>query len=304
MDPADTSEQTQAGSQPGTVAGRFRQCGEIAIRLDAALRQLETEASLLHPPPLEECEWYRLLQEKLLPQLHDDAYLVVAVVGGTNIGKSVIFNHLAGTRASSTSPLASGTRHPVCLVPRDFQQRHDLATVFPGFELRPWSRSEDALEKHDAHILFWRTSDDAPENLLVLDTPDIDSDARVNWERADAVRRCADVLIAVLTQQKYNDAAVKQFFRRAAAEDKAVAVVFNQCQLPDDEEYWPLWLRTFCQETGVVPEVVYVAPNDRRAAEENRLEFHERAFRVNPDSPPPCRSVRMRSRRPVSTLCG
>ena len=34
----------------------------------------------------------------------------------------------------------------------------------------------------------------------------------------DDARICADVLIAVLTQQKYNDAAVKDFFRKAAAE--------------------------------------------------------------------------------------
>ena len=48
-------------------------------------------------------------------------------------------------------------------------------------------------------------------NLVILDTPDVDSDAPVNWQRADAVRQAADVLVAVLTQQKYNDAAVKQF---------------------------------------------------------------------------------------------
>ena len=274
----------RAGGAGSSPTGQLGQCGEIVGRLNTALLRLEQNAALLHPPPLADCEWYRLLRDKLLPQLRDDSFLVVAVVGGTNIGKSVIFNHLAGIRASSTSPLASGTKHPVCLVPPGFAERHDLAAVFPDFTLRPWSDSDDALEADDANLLFWRTSTDSPENLLVLDTPDIDSDARVNWDRADAIRRCADVLIAVLTQQKYNDAAVKQFFRQAAAEDRAVVVVFNQCQLPDDEDYWPLWLRTFCRETGIVPEVVYVAPSDRRAAEENRLTFHERPFSVKPSS--------------------
>ena len=100
---------------------------------------------------------------------------------------------------------------------------------------------------------------------------------QVNWRRADAVRRVADVLIAVLTQQKYNDAAVKRYFRNAAEEGKVVLIIFNQCQLPDDEAYWPLWLDTFCRETGVSPRLVYVAPNDRRAAEEGRLPFFEKA---------------------------
>ncbi len=104
---------------------------------------------------------------------------------------------------------------------------------------------------------------------MILDTPDIDSDVQVNWRRADAVRRVADVLIAVLTQQKYNDAAVKRYFRNAAEEGKVVLVVFNQCQLPEDEAYWPLWLDTFCRETGVAPRLLCRAqrPPGRRGGE-------------------------------------
>ncbi len=256
------------------MSSTYAACAEHVQHLHAAVRQLEVQSRLLQLAPLAGREWFELLERKLLPQLTDDAFLVVAVVGGTNIGKSVIFNHLAGCRASATSPFASGTKHPVCLVPPDFDQRHDLDSIFRGFELHQWSDANTALEDHPEHRLFWRTSEATPSNLLILDTPDIDGDVRVNWERADNIRRCADVLVAVLTQQKYNDAAVKQFFRKAAEEDKAVLVVFNQVLLPDDEEYWPIWLRTFCQETGVCPEFVYLAPADRRAAEENRLPFY------------------------------
>jgi len=239
---------------------------------------LEQSAALLQVPELRGREWFELLRQKLIPQLTDDSFLVAAVVGGTNIGKSVIFNHLAGSKASATSPLASGTKHPVCLVPPGFDDRHDLAAIFEGFTLRRWKSMDEPLRETDDHLLFWHTCTETAENLLVLDTPDIDSDAPVNWKRADHIRRCADVLIAVLTQQKYNDAAVKQFFRKAAEEDKAVIIVFNQCLLPEDEDYWQVWLETFCGETGIEPEIVYVAPNDRRAAEENRLPFYERQW--------------------------
>jgi hypothetical protein len=249
--------------------------------LRSALRELESAARDVQIPPLAGREWFELIERKLLPQLTDDAYLVVAVVGGTNIGKSVVFNHIAGCRASATSPLASGTRHPTLLVRGEFVDTHDLAEIFPGFDLQPWTQAEAALKEEGTHQLFWRVSASTPVNLLVLDTPDIDSDARVNWERADHIRRSADVLIAVLTQQKYNDAAVKEFFRQAGREDKAVIVLFNQCQLPEDEEYWPLWMETFCRETGIDPELLYVAPSDRRAAEENRLPFYERPWPLN-----------------------
>lgn len=249
---------------------------DLSGQLRSALASLVEPLRTLQIPPLEGREWFELLVRKLLPQLTDNAYLIVAVVGGTNIGKSVVFNHIAGFRASSSSPLASGTKHPVCLVPTGFEEQHDLQSLFPAFELRTWTDSDEALKSDQIHCLFWRTSDQVPPNLVILDTPDVDSDAPVNWQRADAVRQAADVLVAVLTQQKYNDAAVKQFFRKAAEEDKAALIVFNQVELPDDEPYWPIWLNTFCSETGLQPEFVYLAPNDRKSAEAILLKFEER----------------------------
>jgi len=263
------------------MAISFSECAESVQGLHRLLGELEQQCSALQVEQLGTFEWHQLLEQKLLPQLSDDAFLVAAVVGGTNIGKSVLFNHLAGARTSATSPLASGTKHATCLVPNGFESSHDVESIFPGFTLKDWAAPEQALDESETDWLFWRHGDALPDNLLVLDTPDIDSDARVNWERADKIRRTADVLIAVLTQQKYNDAAVKEFFRRAAAEDKFVLVVFNQVHLPDDEPYWPLWMKTFCEETGIDPQFLYLAPHDRQAAEENRLEFFERAWPVD-----------------------
>ncbi len=252
---------------------------QIVLQLSKSLAALELTAQPLRLEPLVGRDWFDLLTRKLMPQLSDGAYLIVAVVGGTNIGKSVVFNHIAGFRASASSPLASGTKHPVCLVPTGFAEQHDLHAMFPAFELRSWTSGDEALLSIDTHCLFWRTHEAVPKNLVILDTPDVDSDAPINWQRADAVRQAADVLVAVLTQQKYNDAAVKQFFRKAATEDKAAIIVFNQVELPDDERYWPIWLNTFCGETGLKPEYVYLAPNDRKAAEAIALKFEERTWK-------------------------
>lgn len=260
----------------------FAECAKRIDELHQCLQVLEQNTGSLHLDDYKTHEWYQLLEQKLVPQMSNSAFLVTAVVGGTNLGKSVVFNHLAGTRASSTSPTASGTKHPVCLVPPGFNEQHELGSIFPGFTLKDWTDSDGALLTTDEDLLFWRESENMANNLLVLDTPDIDSDARINWERADKIRRSADVLIAVLTQQKYNDAAVKEFFRRAGEEDKFVIVVFNQVHMPDDEEYWPLWMKTFCEETSIKPEFLYLAPHDRRAAEENRLVFFERTWPPKP----------------------
>ena len=151
-----------------------------------------------------------------------------------------------------------------------------------------------------------------PPRLLLIDTPDVDSDVPMNSSRAKAIRQVADVLLAVLTQQKYNDAAVKQFFRAAAAADKPIIVTFNQCDLTADAVYWPQWLSTFRDqissgplpstftkgakrvpggegvpvpfsaaesptlnpERSFAPELVYIVPYDRRAAEQLCLPFY------------------------------
>ncbi len=219
-------------------------------------------------------EWFDLLRNKLIAQLDLPPLLIVAVVGGTNIGKSVVFNLLAGEVASASSPLAAGTKHPVCLVPPRLADPALLGRLFESFELHPWRSADDPLGDSPENRLFWRTSDTIPPRLLVLDAPDVDSDVTMNWRRATAIRQTADVLVAVLTQQKYNDAAVKQFFRAAVEADKPIVVVFNQCEIEADRDYWPLWLATFCQQTGARPELVYVVPYDRRAAENLTLPFY------------------------------
>jgi hypothetical protein len=140
--------------------------------------------------------------------------------------------------------------------------------------LCPWQSADDPLADTPENRLFWRVGDTMPPRLLLLDAPDIDSDVTVNWQRARAIRQAADVLVAVLTQQKYNDAAVKQFFRAAVEADKPIIVVFNQCDLEADRDYWPQWLATFCDHTGARPERTYVVPYDRRAAEGLRLPFY------------------------------
>lgn len=250
-----------------TLAGLIR-------RLNEALAALEPVAAAIGVPPAGDAEWRQLLTHKLAPQTRGNVPLVVAVVGGTNIGKSAVFNQLAGDNASAVSPLAAGTKHPVCLAPPNAADEALLRALFPGFVLHAWNAAGDALGSADEHCLFWRTSAELPPKLLLLDTPDVDSDAQVNWQRADIVRQASDVLIAVVTQQKYNDAAVKKFFRHAAAADKAIVLLFNQVDLALDRDVWPQWLDVFCRETGAKPVLAYVVPYDRAGSIARGLKFY------------------------------
>jgi len=251
-------------------------------QLTRSIETLARSAQRVGVGPPQGREWFDLLERKLLPQLQGPPLLIVAIVGGTNIGKSMIFNHLAGETASAATPLAAGTKHPVCLVPSGCDDPELLGRLFEHFELHAWQSADDPLDDSPTDRIYWRLGTQVPERLVLVDAPDVDSDVTVNWQRARAIRQTADVLIALLTQQKYNDAAVKQFFRAAVEADKPIIAIFNFCDLQADRDYWPQWLARFCAETGANPELIYVVPYDRAAASELRLPFYRLNSRVGP----------------------
>jgi hypothetical protein len=221
-------------------------------------------------------EWHGALFGKLRPQVSREPVLVAAICGGTNTGKSLITNSIVGAEISRSVPEAARTLHPVASLPAGLAARIDLAALFPGFTPVAWRSEGDAIDPAVADVLVWR--EDAtgrqPARLVVLDTPDIDGTLRENWHRAELVRNACDVLVAVLTQQKYNDAAVREFFAAAAAAAKTTIVVFNMVDWPRQRERIAGWLATFTAETGVAPVAAYAAPHDFTAAEAGRIALH------------------------------
>jgi len=246
------------------------------VDLAGALERLEAEASAAGLPSPAESAWHANLHQKLVPQAADAPYLIVAVAGGANMGKSTLFNHLVGFPASRVHHNAAETKHPVCLLPRGFADRHDLAKVFPGFALQPWRSEDDAVAEGVPDGLIYREdpTGEQPANLVLLDTPDVDAALPNNWKLAEAITHAADVLIALLTQQKYNDEKIRRFFRIAAEADKAVLAVVNLIEWPEDREHCLGWLDTFRKGTGADPLHAYAVPRDRAAVRENRLTFH------------------------------
>jgi hypothetical protein len=221
-------------------------------------------------------EWHAALFGKLRPQVAREPLLVAAICGGTNTGKSLITNTLVGAAISRSVAEAARTLHPVASLARGVAVRVDLAELFPGFRPVPWTSEADALDAAAADVLVWREDPGGtqPERLVVLDTPDIDGTLRENWHRAELVRTAADVIVAVLTQQKYNDAAVRDFFAAAAAAGKTMIVVFNMVDWPRQRERIAGWLATFTAETAAAPVAVYAAPHDFAAADAGRIVLH------------------------------
>jgi hypothetical protein len=258
------------------TTGSFAAWADRVVELCDVVSRLEPLAAELGLPPLTNADWYAALFGKLRPQVSREPVLVVAVCGGTNTGKSLIANTLVGAEISRSLPEAARTIHPVASLPQGLVARGGLEGLFPGFGLVAWTSEEDSLDASRGDVLVWREDPTGQQSarLVMLDTPDIDGTLRENWRRAELVRDAADVLVAVLTQQKYNDAAVREFFTAAATADKTVIVVFNMIDWPRQRERLGGWLATFATETGVKPLAVYAAPHDFAAAEAGRIAMH------------------------------
>lgn len=252
--------------------------------LCALVNALAPLGESLGVPDLRKTDWHGQLFDKLAPQVSPEAVLVVAVCGGTNTGKSLITNALVGSPISRSVPEAARTRYPVASLPKGLVARIDPAKLFPGFVTAKWQSQEDAIDggvqKSDqndsVHRLVWRedVSGQQSPRLVLLDTPDIDGTLQANWHRAELVRNACDVIVAVLTQQKYNDATVREFFRAAATAQKTTIIVFNMVDWPVQRDRIAGWLATFCAQTGIAPAAVYAVPFDAAAAAAGSITFY------------------------------
>ena len=158
-------------------------------------------------------EWRNLLSYKLLPHFEGEGCLVAAVAGGTNTGKSTVFNLLLGRDISPVRNTAAATSRPVLAgnTPRYTQCLE--GRLMPEFHAQPLEDPEVVIRSGSApNALFAVREDSLPHRLVLLDTPDVDSIDQRNWEVADHIRAAGDVLIALLTGEKYKDDRVVQFF--------------------------------------------------------------------------------------------
>jgi energy-coupling factor transporter ATP-binding protein EcfA2 len=136
---------------------------------------------------------------------------VVALAGPTGVGKSQLFNVLAGAELA-----AVGRRRP---------------TTASG-QAAVWGEGGDAL-------LDWleigrrhRLAANGLEGLVLLDLPDFDSIEASHRLEAERVVGLADLVLWVVEPQKYADASLHdRYLRPLATHAEAMAVVLNQADL-------------------------------------------------------------------------
>lgn len=213
--------------------------GALLLQFDAVLRRfhdaLSTDAPLTRAVFDGAEEWTNLLSHKLVPHLAGEGCLIVAVTGGTNTGKSTVFNMLLGHTVSPVVATAAATARPLIAANAIRAEQCLKGKLVPEFEAFPLEDSDAVVNRESPkNALYVTKHETLPDTLVFLDTPDVDSIEREHWGVADAIRATGDVLIAVLTGEKYKDDRVVAFFRQALASGRVVVPVMNKAN-PDRE---------------------------------------------------------------------
>lgn len=124
-----------------------------------------------------------------------DVY-VLALVGGTGVGKSSLLNALAGATVSTASVRRPTTSQPIAWVPA--ADRDGLAPLLG------WLGVDD-IREHEA---------DGLRSVAILDLPDMDSVETAHRERVEAVLPKVDAVAWVTDLEKYHDAVLHDAFLR------------------------------------------------------------------------------------------
>ena len=164
---------------------------EVAL---AHLTRAITAARTLGLPTLE-AEKVRAGSEARLGY-PSDAY-VLALIGGTGVGKSSLLNALAGEPVSAASARRPTTSDAVAWVPTDARVDVD--------ELLKWLDVRDIHEHEDGGV----------RGVAILDLPDIDSVDPKHRDKVEILLPKVDAVVWVTDPEKYHDAVLHDDFLRS-----------------------------------------------------------------------------------------
>lgn len=194
----------------------------LRAALEGMMSALEAGEPYLPGPEVEEA---RATLARAAERLSiSGGHTVVALAGATGSGKSTMFNAFVGDLVSEVGRLRPTTTATSAAVWGDDD----------AGELLDWL---GVPQRHSVPPgQTGRGGDVNLDGLVLLDLPDFDSYKAEHRAEADRVLKLADVFVWVTDPQKYADALIHDYLRRAADHSTVSLVLLNQADRLTSEE--------------------------------------------------------------------
>ncbi len=135
---------------------------------------------------------------------------VMALAGGTGVGKSSVLNALAGTKVSEVKPIRPTTDRPVAWAAGS--RRDDVAPLLEWLKV-------NRVVPHDGKRLA---------DTVLLDLPDVDSVKADHRATVDVLLPRIDAVTWIVDPEKYDDARMHAYFASLAPHAERLRFVLNK----------------------------------------------------------------------------
>jgi len=165
-----------------------------------------------------------------------DPCLWVVFLGGTGTGKSTLFNALCDRFLSATGVERPKTAGPVAYA----HTPCPLEKAFPFPEIHmealPLEKATLPYSGKAGQISILTTDEETLSNLVLVDTPDLDSVEEKNHFIARELYLLSDAVVFVASQEKYADEVLHDFFMKVAKDEKPYFFVLNKASQETTKE--------------------------------------------------------------------
>ncbi len=206
---------TVTGAPRGTIEDAVNEPSrdDLAQDLDylaSSLEALDLDSGALDTRLVVQRDWIvRTIRQYLIPRYeHPAAPLIVVFAGPTGAGKSTLLNSITGQEHTLAGPLRPTTKEPVVLSSEERAGDYDQIGGI----------SCDVVTGR-APIL---------DELILVDTPDIDSTSVDHREIAETMIDNADVIVYVSSALRYSDLVPWEVLRRAQSRGVPLIQVMNR----------------------------------------------------------------------------
>lgn len=174
--------------------------------------------------------------------------VVVAAIGGVKAGKSTVFQSLCKNLKAAKTGIEHLTHRPLA-----FSRQHlapptlQIRDLFPEFDILITESAEKATRTDvPANRLWWMIDESAPEGMIFIDSPDLNSMQEINRELAFRLSKASDIIFLVMLGGANAYAAdIKKFASEALQMGRLVVPVLTKM---DDEKSARIVLDEFCRE--------------------------------------------------------